>query len=137
MNANDIAKQLAAKFSGLSIKKDEPPPPPEPVYQPVLRNPGAGSKSGGSLGGGTKLWPSERMTLGNVKKPAPARAPVRLNDFTEDELDWMFDTPAKKQWEFSDWCEVIGLPRDLHEEHDGVIYTYAAKNFLRHKRACY
>jgi hypothetical protein len=131
----DITKALASKYSGVSIEKKKEEPKFEPreystgsSYEPPTR-----SYSGY---GETRIWPSERMELRDTKSSfmPPKRPPVLISIYADDELEWMFSTPAKRGWEFSDWLEVIGLPRDLHEKLDGAMYQYAARSFLNRKR---
>lgn len=135
MSINDITKQLAAKFSNLSLEKK---PEPEEDAHIETRSEYESrssyiSRPPQSTSTRSSLWPSERMRLDAKPKPWPKRAACTLQHFTDDELDEMFQTPARRSYQFEDWLEVIGLPRDLHEKHDGVIYNYAARNFLLRK----
>ena len=64
----------------------------------------------------------------------PKRAAIQMFSFPDDELKEMLATPARRGWEFKDWLEVIGLPRDLHPKLDGVMYSYCARAFLDRKK---
>lgn len=147
---DDITKQLAEKFSGLQIE-DPNKPKPKPVEQsrrdedgiPSLhdaldrrytRHYGSSSSSSSSSMGGPRIWPSEKFDLRdhrNGKKPT--RKPVTIDMIDKADLEECFKTPCRRGWEFPDWLEVIGLPPDLHEEHDGVLYRYAARAYLDRK----
>ena len=135
MDINDITKQLAAKFSGLTLEPEKKPEPePEPERDSYRSLSSSFDQRRSHIVGQGKLWPSEKVGLTSRPKVAPRRAPCRLSDFTDDELDWMFDTPVRRNMNFEDWLETIGLPPDLDEKHDGCIYTYAARNYLARKQ---
>jgi hypothetical protein len=132
---SDITKALAAKYGSnlLGVEKKEPVKVAprvyhEPEYEytgPVVSNVGA-----------PKLFPSDRMALRSTSSKVimPRRPPIQMFDYTDDELEWMFSTPVKRDWNFETWLEVIGLPTDLHEKHDGATYSYAARAFLSNKQ---
>jgi hypothetical protein len=131
VNINDITKQIAQKYSGLSIEK-KPEPAPVVTTQPV-RLP-----RDTSIVPAPRIWPSERMGAGlmdsSTVAPVPKRGAVMMFTFPDDELAEMLATPARRGWEFKDWLEVIGLPRDLHPKLDGVMYSYCARAFLDRKK---
>lgn len=121
-------KNLAAKYGGDVLGKKEVPAPapekPKVSYQPAPK-----------VGNAPRIWPSEMMELRSWKNnQRPARRAVNLFDFSDAELEEMFATPVRRGWEFSDWLEVIGLPPDLHKDHDGAAYSYAARAYLERKK---
>jgi hypothetical protein len=149
---DDITKALAGKFSGLDIEEKKKPPPPS--TQPAWRDPSyfrdredrrrvsypsdvRRTTAPSDVDRGPKIFPMDRMHLRdtrNNENTRPNRKPVMMLDFEMDELDQMFKTPCKRGWEFSVWLETIGLPPDLNQAHDGVVYGYAARAYLDRKR---
>ena len=138
----DIADALGAKFHD-GLMDEHKPKAPAPAA-PREYSTGARSsevyRPAPTTSGGPKIFPSDRMALRDGKPAAtvrPRRAAVLISTFTDADLEWMLATPAKRGWQFADWLEVIGLPRDLHEQHDAGIYGYAARAFLKHKQAAH
>lgn len=138
----DITKALAAKYSGLSIKEDkQEEPKPEPVRRSSQSNSdffGASDRAEykrSTQQSGPRLFPSERMAIRSWKSAGsiPNRAPVQMSQYTNEEMDAMLATQAKRGWDFQVWLEVAGLPTDLHESHDCPVYQHAAKAFLKRK----
>jgi hypothetical protein len=138
---NDITDALAKQFGGIDIDEDKKKEAPA---RPAPREYSNGSSSEGARrstyvpneSNAPKIWPSERMELRDTGSVValPKRTPVQIFSFSDEEIEWMFNTPVKRGWEFKDWLEIIGLPRDLHEKHDGVTYTYAARAYLNRKK---
>lgn len=136
---DDIIGSLAKKFSGnmLDDETKKPEPVPERTYQaPERREYTTGPSRQGSFADGGKLFPSDKMALRHYSSPVsmPKRPPVLISEFSDDDLEWMLSTAAKRSWEFKDWLEVIGLPTDLHEKHDATIYGFVARAFLKRKQ---
>jgi hypothetical protein len=141
---DEITAALAKRYAGSLLddgKKKEEPKPVERLTATDDRDeyfsrPRQSSGSGASFASGGKLFPSERMALRSFSSQVirPSRPPVMLSQYSDDELDWMLNTPAKRGWTFEDWLEVIGLPRDLHEKHDLSIYGFAARAYLKRKQ---
>lgn len=139
MSVDNILKQLAKQYVKLPT---QPKPEDTSAYDDVpddaFARPYEERRStvvrSGDLPPPLKIMPSERIILGAVRgKPAPQRAPVLLSDFPPDELDWLLDTPVRRDMDFQHWLAVCGLPMDLHETHD-EIYTLCATTFLARKR---
>lgn len=138
-NIDDITKALAGKYSGIDLRKKKEEPKPAPREYDV----GGGDSTferdtiirrTQADDGTPKLRPMEKMIVGDSDfKKVPKRPPVMMMAFTDTELEDMFATPARRGWDFETWLEVIGLPKDLHKKHDGVIYQYAARAFLTRK----
>lgn len=130
---DDILNAIGAKhISGLSMEPEKKATPPAATYQRPAYQPSAES-------GAPKIFPSDRFMLRSKRDDGarPARPPVMMSTYSEDDLEWMFNIKVKRGWEFTDWLEVIGLPKDLHEKHDAGIYGYAARAFLRLKQAAH
>lgn len=133
---NDITKALAHKYGGLDLEKKKPAERQAPrEWDNGGYTPAASSASFPSQDTQQRLWPSERIILGAPKgKPAPKRPPVMMATFTDEELEQMLGTPAKRSWDFEVWLEVIGLPKDLHEKLDAPLFQYASRAYLKRKQ---
>jgi hypothetical protein len=137
INMNEITDALAATY-GKGISLDEPKKVVTEVYRSSPMPAPRSYDNGGyqpAATGGPKLFPSDRMALRSFSSSviAPKRPAVLMSTYSDRDLEWMLGTPSKRGWEFKDWLEVIGLPIDLHEKHDGLMYTYAARAFLDRK----
>jgi hypothetical protein len=136
---DDITDALAQKYSGFDLdegKKKEAPARPAPRE---YGNGGSERRTSTYVPremSTIKIWPSEKMELRHSSSSVslPKRPPVQMFTYSDEELEWMLNTPVKRGWEFKDWLEVIGLPTDLHEKHDGATYTYAARAYLNRKK---
>ena len=139
MNELDsIINSLSAKHHS-SLTIDEPVKP-KPRYQPEEREaPRVYTTGSYSSATPPKVFPSERMGYINSSsnQPLPKRQPFNMFIFSDSDLDWMLNTPVKREWSFETWLEVIGWPSDLHPKHDGASYAYAAKAFIRLKQAAH
>ena len=130
---DDIINALGAKhISGLTIEPERKAAPPAPEPHQTSR-PSYPPSTGV---GAPKIFPSDRMLLRSKRDDGskPSRPAISLLNFSDEEMEQMLATPVRRGWEFSDWLEVIGLPRDLHEKHDTPIYGYAARAFVRLKQ---
>lgn len=148
---DEITKALAQKYSGGLSLDEKKKPAPAPVSSNTSSYSGSTQRSSQTqtraddhntershhFGTSPRVFPSEKMELRSWKNHSsviPKRPPVLISQFSDEELDTMMKTPAKRGWEFSVWLEVIGLPLDLHEKHDFTIYGWMARAFLDRKR---
>ena len=143
MDINSITKSIAKQYGGdlLGLKAKEEKAKNEQLEREaeeferrVTKEASSGYST--SYSSGTKIWPSEKFDLKTTASAVfvPRRPPVMISTYSDDDLEWMFSTPVKRGWEFKDWLEVIGLPTDLHDKHDGAMYQYAARAYLNRKR---
>ena len=137
MSIKDITDALASKFHNGLLDEEKPAPKPVAAREYSTGAPTTNPYKPSSAGSGApKVFPSDRMALRDGRPAVattPRRPAVLISTFSDADLEWMLNTPSKRTWQFADWLEVIGLPRDLHEKHDAGIYGYAARSFLKRK----
>jgi len=74
---------------------------------------------------------------GNDADPLPSRPSVRMSEYPPERLAKMFDVRVERSWTFTDFLLAVGLPRDLNEHKDVLMFREAKRAYLDRKQAAY